>query len=36
MVVDGEEPKRALLGMTFLSQIEIQQIAQGMDLKKKS
>ena len=35
MVLDGKEPERALLGMTFLSQIDIQRKDQRMDLKKK-
>ncbi|MDB2705688.1 TIGR02281 family clan AA aspartic protease [Pseudomonadota bacterium] len=35
MVLDGAEPERALLGMTFLNQIEIQRKDQRMDLKKK-
>lgn len=35
MVLDGKEPERALLGMTFLSQLEIQRKDQRMDLKKR-
>jgi aspartyl protease family protein len=35
MVLDGPHPKRALLGMTFLGQVEISRADQRMDLKKK-
>ncbi len=35
MVLDGREPERALLGMTFLSELDIQRADQRMDLKKK-
>ncbi|HDY85249.1 hypothetical protein LCGC14_0646070 [marine sediment metagenome] len=35
MVLDGPHPKRALLGMTFLGQVEISRTDQRMDLKKK-
>lgn len=35
LVLDGPEPERALLGMTFLGQLEIMQKEQRMDLKKK-
>lgn len=35
MVLDGEEPERALLGMTFLNQLEIIQTGEKMNLKKK-
>ena len=35
MVLDGREPERALLGMTFLGELDIQRADQRMDLKKK-
>ncbi len=35
IVIDGIEPQRALLGMTFLSQLEIQHDGKRMDLKQK-
>jgi len=35
MVLDGKEPERALLGMTFLSQLDIHRKDQRMDLMKK-
>ena len=35
IVIDGLEPQHALLGMTFLSQLEILQNGDRMDLKKK-
>jgi aspartyl protease family protein len=35
LVLDGPQPERALLGMTFLGQLEIKQTEQRMDLKKK-
>jgi aspartyl protease family protein len=35
MVLDGPEPERALLGMTFLSQLDMHQTGKRMDLKKK-
>lgn len=35
IVIDGLEPQRALLGMTFLGQLEIQHNGERMDLKKK-
>tara|TARA_R110002050_G_scaffold57423_3_gene129067 strand:+ start:206723 stop:207286 length:564 start_codon:yes stop_codon:yes gene_type:complete len=35
MVLDGSHPERALLGMTFLRQVEITRTDERMDLKKK-
>lgn len=35
MVIDGEEPQRALLGMTFLNQLEMVRTGEKMNLKKK-
>ncbi len=35
MVIDGPEPSRALLGMTFLGQLDMQRSGERMDLKKK-
>jgi len=35
MVLDGEQPKHALLGMTFLEQLDIVRKDKRMDLKKK-
>lgn len=35
IVMDGDEPERALLGMTFLGQLDIQHNGQRMELKKK-
>jgi aspartyl protease family protein len=35
MVLDGPHPERALLGMTFLGQVEIARTDERMDLKKK-
>lgn len=35
MVLDGDEPQRALLGMSFLSQLDINRKDERMDLKKK-
>jgi len=35
IVLDGPHPERALLGMTFLRQVEIRRIDERMDLKKK-
>jgi aspartyl protease family protein len=35
MVLDGAEPSRALLGMTFLGQLDMQRSGERMDLKKK-
>ena len=35
MVLDGEQPEIALLGMTFLDQLNIERKDQRMDLKKK-
>ncbi|PHS68555.1 MAG: TIGR02281 family clan AA aspartic protease [Methylophaga sp.] len=35
MVLDGPEPSQALLGMTFLGQLNINQTGKRMDLKKK-
>jgi len=35
VVLDGAEPREALLGMSFLSQLDIQRSDQRMDLKKK-
>jgi aspartyl protease family protein len=35
MVIDGEEPQRALLGMTFLNQLEMVRTDKKMNLKKK-
>lgn len=35
MVIDGPQPERALLGMTFLGQVEISRSDDRMDLKKK-
>lgn len=35
IVIDGLEPRRALLGMTFLGQLNIQHNGVRMDLKKK-
>lgn len=35
MVLDGPEPERALLGMTFLGQLEMVRKDQRLDLKKK-
>jgi len=35
MVLDGEQPERALLGMTFLEQLNIERKDERMDLKKK-
>lgn len=35
VVIDGEQPERALLGMTFLGQLEIQRKDLRMDLKKR-
>ncbi len=35
IVIDGDEPERALLGMTFLGQLDIQHNGQRMELKKK-
>ena len=34
VVLDGEEPTRALLGMTFLGQLEMQRTGERMDLKQ--
>lgn len=35
MVLDGPEPSRALLGMSFLDQLDMQRIGQRMDLEQK-
>lgn len=35
MVIDGPEPSRALLGMTFLGQLDMQRSGERMDLKQK-
>ena len=35
VVIDGDEPQIALLGMTFLGQLDMQQVDQRMELKKK-
>jgi len=35
IVIDGEQPDQALLGMSFLSQLDIQRKDERMDLKKK-
>jgi len=35
VVLDGPQPERALLGMTFLRQVEITRTDERMDLKKK-
>lgn len=35
MVLDGTEPSRALLGMTFLGQLDMQREGERMDLKQK-
>ncbi|PCH63268.1 MAG: hypothetical protein COC04_04625 [Gammaproteobacteria bacterium] len=35
VVIDGPEPSRALLGMTFLGQLDMHQTGQRMDLKQK-
>jgi aspartyl protease family protein len=35
MIIDGEEPKRALLGMSFLGQLDMQRTDDKMDLKQK-
>ena len=35
MVIDGEEPQRALLGMTFLNHLEMVRTGEKMKLKKK-
>lgn len=35
LVLEGSQPERALLGMTFLGQLEIMRTDQRMDLKKK-
>jgi len=35
MVLDGAEPSRALLGMTFLGQLDMHRKGERMDLKKK-
>jgi len=35
MVLDGKHPERALLGMTFLDQLNIERKDERMDLKKK-
>jgi len=35
MVLDGEEPMRALLGMSFLGQLDMQRSGERMDLKQK-
>lgn len=35
MVLDGAEPERALLGMTFLNQLEMVRTGEKMNLKKK-
>lgn len=35
MVLDGAEPSRALLGMTFLGQLDMHRNGERMDLKKK-
>jgi len=35
MVLDGEQPERALLGMTFLNQLDIERKDERMDLKKR-
>ena len=35
MVIDGKEPQRALLGMTFLNQLEMVRTGEKMNLKKK-
>lgn len=35
MVLDGEQPERALLGMTFLEQLDIERKNERMDLKKR-
>lgn len=35
IVIDGTEPRRALLGMTFLGQLDIKHNGERMDLKQK-
>ena len=35
MVIDGEEPQRALLGMTFLNKLEMNRTDKKLNLKKK-
>jgi len=35
MVLDGKEPERALLGMSFLGQLDIERKNERMDLKKR-
>jgi len=35
MVLDGEQPERALLGMTFLNELDIERKDERMDLKKR-
>ena len=35
MVLDGEQPERALLGMTFLNHLNIVRKDDRMDLKKR-
>lgn len=35
MVLDGTEPRRALLGMSFLEQVEIKRSGERMELKQK-
>ena len=35
MVLDGDEPVRALLGMSFLGQLDMQRSGERMDLKQK-
>ncbi|MFW5425971.1 MAG: TIGR02281 family clan AA aspartic protease [Methylophagaceae bacterium] len=35
MVIDGEQPERALLGMTFLNQLEMVRTGEKMNLKQK-
>lgn len=35
LVLDGPQPERALLGMTFLGQLEIMQTGERIDLKRK-
>ncbi len=35
MVIDGKEPQRALLGMTFLDQVEMKRSDQKLNLKQK-
>jgi predicted aspartyl protease len=35
LVIDGPEPARTLLGMSFLGQLDIESSGERMDLKQK-